>query len=104
MIEPVFPIRPIGPRVLVRPIPCGRDESNLIEALDEPPITQGDVLAVGHPHCEDCGGQIRFHLRSQMRVLLRPSALVQELEFGGETLWMVLIDDVVGEVEPVATP
>lgn len=101
MMTGTHPIRPIGPRVLVRPVVTPRDETRLVQDLDEPPITQGDVLNVGHPYCEDCGGQIRFHLRAGMRVLLRPTAIAQELAYDGETLWMVRIDDVIGELEPL---
>lgn len=101
MITGTHPIRPIGPRVLVRPVRPVRDESKLVQELDEPPVTQGDVLNVGHPYCEDCGGQIRYHVRAGMRVLMRPAAIVQEVSYDGDTLWMVPIADIIGEVPPL---
>jgi len=100
-IAPTHPIRPIGARLLVRPIATPRDESKLIQEIDEPPITQGDVLRVGHPACETCGAELRPAIRSGQRVLLRPGAIVRELEYEGETLWMVDLVDVVAELEPL---
>jgi co-chaperonin GroES (HSP10) len=99
-IDPIHPIRPIGARLLVRPVATPPDPSQLVQTIDEPPIVQADVLRVGYPPCDACGTPIHPHLRSGMRVLLRPAALVQELAYAGETLWMVKLDDVVGELEP----
>jgi co-chaperonin GroES (HSP10) len=92
-------MRPIGPRVLVRPVPPPADPDPLLVQLEEPPITQGDVIAVGQCRCPECGEpQTLDDLLPGARVLLRPTAIVQEITMDGETVWMVPLADVVAEV------
>jgi hypothetical protein len=92
-------IRPIGARAFVRPIVPEPDPNPLVVSLDAPPVTQGDVIAVGRYHCPACGApQTIDDLRPGARVLLRPTAIVQEITIDGETLWSVPLADVVAEV------
>jgi co-chaperonin GroES (HSP10) len=93
------PIRPIGPRVLVRPVYPEPDPSAIVLANPDDPTT-ADVLAVGEPRCKVCGERQTLSVAPGMRVTLRPEAMFHEVTVGGETLWLVPIDDVVAEVLP----
>lgn len=92
-------LRPIGPRVLVRPVYPDADPSAIVLANPDDP-TVADVIAVGEPRCKACGGRQTLSVAPGMRVTLRPEALFHEVTVGGETLWLVPIDDVVAEVLP----
>lgn len=97
-------IRPIGHRALVRPIDPPQRES-LIALPDgyEEPATTADVIAVGKARCEDCASPLIQALKPGMRVALNPKTIYNEItdKFTGDTLWMVNLDDVIGEVLPV---
>lgn len=92
-------LRPIGDRVLLRPVPPAPAPDRVIATLEPEPTVQGDVLAVGAGRCAECRSPLAAALAPGMRVALRPTALYQEITVDGETLWMVPIEDVIGEVE-----
>lgn len=92
-------LRPIGPRVLVRPVYPEVGPSAVVLANPEDP-TVADVIAVGEPRCKRCGERQRLWVDAGQRVTLRPEALFHEVTVGGETLWLVPIDDVLAEVLP----
>jgi co-chaperonin GroES (HSP10) len=91
-------IRPIGARVLVKPV----DQSASSIELTDPDHPQvASVVAVGTPRCEDCRSRVETQISVGQRVLLKPTAIVNDITVDGDTLWMVALDDVLGEVEPL---
>ena len=96
-------IRPIGHRALLRPIAPPESDSPIV-LLDEPPTWTGEVVSVGKARCAECASPLIQALKPGMRVALRPHALYDEITdtLTGDTLWMVSLDDVIGEVLPVA--
>lgn len=94
-------IRPIGPRVLIRPVPTEPEADAVIVQLDADPPVAGDVVAVGVSwRCPDCGGPVHPPVSEGMRVALRPTAVYQAVTLDGEELWMVGADDIIGVVVP----
>ncbi len=93
-------IRPIGPRVLVRPVVVKASE--IIELVREDYPQIADVIAVGAIRCASCGmPRIDPAITEGARIALRATTVFHEIDVDGETLWMVDLDDVIGEVEPL---
>lgn len=95
--------RPVGDRVAVRPVDTPLPADRLVELVghEDPPPVVGDVVSVGKGRCDECGNPLEQAIRPGMRVALRPTAVYQEVAIGGETLWIVRMGDVIGEIEPV---
>lgn len=94
-------IRPVGHRALIRPIDQPSDAT--IIDINPERTNVGVIVSVGRPRCTDCGAPIEQALTPGMRVALRPGCLYDEVTdtVRGLELWMVNVEDVIGEVLPL---
>lgn len=94
-------IKPIGHRAVVRPIVEDDTERLIVEANPDTPNI-AEVVSVGRGRCGECRSPLELAVEPGMRVILRPFAPYQETTSdSGEVCWLVSLDDVIGEVEPI---
>ncbi len=89
-------LRPIGPRVFVRPLWPAELPDTLIAApeIAKNPPTCGTVIAVGQAVCPDCDGPLATELQPGMVVYWASGTVVDDFEVDGENLWDLRLRDV----------
>lgn len=94
-------LRPIGPRVFVRPLWPADLPDTLIAApeIAKNPPTCGVVVAVGDGICPDCDGPMASELQPGMTVYWAPGTVVDDFEIGDEHLWELRLRDVLAFAE-----
>jgi co-chaperonin GroES (HSP10) len=96
-------LRPIGPRVFIRPdaIPEPEPSAIIIPDTDfretEKP-TSGVIVALGKTLCRECRSQVEGELAIGQHVAFQPGAVYHEFDWQGELLWSLPFDAIIGVV------
>jgi co-chaperonin GroES (HSP10) len=96
-------LRPVGPRVFVRPDAEPEPDPSAIILADtdyrEKALpTSGVIVDIGHGLCRECLTPIAADLSVGQRVAIWPGAVVQEIDWDGDTLWSLPFDAIIGVV------